>query len=738
MNRERVIAFPNSIFPLAFLVWAVMLCLPEKVLGQSQTFTSSGTFTVPHKITSLQVDLWGGGGGGGGGFNNSNQRPAAGAGGGGFTRSSGFAVTPSSSITVTIGIGGNGGSNSVTSTVGGNTIFGTITANGGGRGNGTTGGIGGGGSGGSYFFKGGDSPNSSGSNNNGGNGGGAAGNSVTIGANGSTNSDDTGGAGGTGANGGGSGGSGGNNDVSGNLGVIPGGGGGGGEGLILIAYPLPPVSPCFKVIDDGSISGVTVIEFSCTTSWTAPEGLTRFTAVVGGAGGGGGAGQGSGGGGAGALVTQTVNSPSPFGFPAGTTFTIGIGIGGLGGPSSSDRGGSGFPSNVSGTIANRLLTQTIQNRILAPVPISITASGGGGGGSTNPSAITGKTGASGGGGGANNTLGGTAGSGTAGFAGGLGNFDSGKAYAGGGGGGIRTAGEEGKAAGAGQGEGGGGGGAITFAINGVTYSFGAGGGGVGFNFNGTTKVGNGGTTISGTKVGGDGSITSGLPGIDKTGSGGGAGRDTGGKGGNGTVYIYYDNFRILPVEFLYFNAKIDELNRTGNLSWSTAQEWDNSHFEIERSVNGVTSWTKIGEIEGKGYSETPTEYNFTDSKLLASGGIVYYRLRQMDFNGKFAYSVTKSIKVEGLDGKGAWIVYPNPSSKKSTVTVDLRNRSVYSDEALLIQISDIKGVSETFTVNQIESVSEVVNAYLDRSIPGVYILQLIWGNNAQQLKLLRE
>jgi hypothetical protein len=113
-------------------------------------------------------------------------------------------------------------------------------------------------------------------------------------------------------------------------------------------------------------------------------------------------------------------------------------------------------------------------------------------------------------------------------------------------------------------------------------------------------------------------------------------------------------------------------------------------------------------------------------------------LKQVDFDGKFTYSITKSIKVDGIKGKGAWIAYPNPSSKKSTVTVDLLNRSVYNDEAILIQISDMRGVSETFTVNQIESVSEVVNAYLNRSIHGVYILQLIWGNNSQQIKLLRE
>jgi hypothetical protein len=113
-------------------------------------------------------------------------------------------------------------------------------------------------------------------------------------------------------------------------------------------------------------------------------------------------------------------------------------------------------------------------------------------------------------------------------------------------------------------------------------------------------------------------------------------------------------------------------------------------------------------------------------------------LKQVDFDDSFSYSITKSIKVDGIEGQGSWIAYPNPSSKKSTIMVDLLNRSVYNDEPILIQISDIRGVSETFTVNQVETVSEVVNRYMDQKIQGVYILQLIWGTNSQQLKLLRE
>jgi hypothetical protein len=304
-------------------------------------------------------------------------------------------------------------------------------------------------------------------------------------------------------------------------------------------------------------------------------------------------------------------------------------------------------------------------------------------------------------------------------------------------------GQNGKAAGAGQGEGGRGGDGIILALGDTLRYYGAGGGGIGEFFNGTEKIGEGGIANEIT-IGGDGNLDInntdgvGYPGVDKTGSGGGAGYYGGGRGGNGVVYIIFVNVRILEVEYEYFNATYEPSDRSANLTWATAKEWENSHFEIERSINGVSDWTAIGQIDGQGYSELSTEYKFTDSQLPAYGGVIYYRLKQVDFDDSFTYSVTKSIKVEGLEGQGSWIAYPNPSSKNSTITVDLLNRSVYNDEPILIQLSDIRGVSETFTVNQVEAVSEVVNSYMERSIPGVYVLQLIWGNNSQQIKLLRE
>lgn len=688
---------------------------------RSAVYTSNGTFYVPAGIFQITIKVWGGGGGGG---NNTN---GAGGGGGGYSVQT-ISVNPGEPIGLFIGAGGaaqaDGGDSWATRNSSPPNLIttGLVYAKGGKGAIGSTPGT---------YNTGLSIPVRFGYGNS------------TPGGNGQTGN---GGAGGNGGNGGagGAGGSGTGNDT-GKPGVAPGGGGGGsrgnssggsgGQGLILISYPLPPVSSCFTVLDDGAISGTTIIEFTCNTTWNAPQGLKNFTAYVGGAGGGGGANAGGGGGGAGQFKDALpYSTTSPSGLPAGTTFGITVGLGGAGGTSTqaSANGGSSF---ISGSIDGSSAIST-----------SSLALGGGGGGSRG---ATGNSGASGGGGSkldGTSSVSVTGGSGTsgAGTAGGVGFSNGTGPFAGGGGGGILSSGEAGNVSGSGLGQGkaGDGGNGRNYTIAGVTRNYGGGGGGISNSFQGgNTFFGVGGKAPNGTTIGGSGnqenSSSIGFAGVDKTGSGGGAGALSGGKGGNGVIYITYLNFRILPVEFLYFNVKYEESTRSGNLSWATAKEWENSHFEIERSINGVASWVNIGKTEGQGYSEVTSEYSFTDTKLPVAGGIVYYRLKQVDFSGKFAYSVTRSIKVEPLNGKGAWVAYPNPSSKKSTVIVDLLNRSVYSDEAIFIQISNMRGVSETFTVNQVESVSEVVNSYLDRSISGVYILRLIWGNNSQQIKLLR-
>ena len=214
----------------AIFLFIWLLAPNSNIAGQTQTqtFTTSGTFTVPAGVTSLIVEVWGGGGGGGFG-RNTNGAAGGGGGGGGYTIAT-VIVTPGSVISFTVGSGGTGGTTGgVQPTAGGTTTFSSstpVTAGGGGAGvgvsNNSSGAGGTGGIGGTYNGgTGAAGVNGTGAGFGGGGGGGSAG----------INSDGNNGSGLTGGiavTDGGAGGNGARN-AAGGPGTVPGGGGAGGH-----------------------------------------------------------------------------------------------------------------------------------------------------------------------------------------------------------------------------------------------------------------------------------------------------------------------------------------------------------------------------------------------------------------------------------------------------------------------------------------------------------------------------
>ncbi|MFP5042960.1 YHYH protein [Parasediminibacterium sp. JCM 36343] len=119
----------------------------------------------------------------------------------------------------------------------------------------------------------------------------------------------------------------------------------------------------------------------------------------------------------------------------------------------------------------------------------------------------------------------------------------------------------------------------------------------------------------------------------------------------------------LPVNLFSFNGYAD--NNTNILKWSTASEIGNSHFDIERSIDGV-NFSKIGQVQAVGAIGTTNNYAFTD--YVPVNGTDYYRLMQWDLNGSYSYSNT--ITVAKANAAFNVRVFPNPASDYLLVQAD--------------------------------------------------------------------
>jgi len=134
-------------------------------------------------------------------------------------------------------------------------------------------------------------------------------------------------------------------------------------------------------------------------------------------------------------------------------------------------------------------------------------------------------------------------------------------------------------------------------------------------------------------------------------------------GGLNNVQSFCNPASLLPVELLQFTAT--KQGNNGKLMWTTSSEKNNKYFMLERSADGET-WSDLAKVNSTapyGNSLTSLSYSFTDGSLLS--GSNYYRLKQVDYNGKSSYSSIRSI----YNQRTTPIVFPNPFENNFNVNV---------------------------------------------------------------------
>jgi hypothetical protein len=171
------------------------------------------------------------------------------------------------------------------------------------------------------------------------------------------------------------------------------------------------------------------------------------------------------------------------------------------------------------------------------------------------------------------------------------------------------------------------------------------------------------------------------------------------------IYAKVFSTTILPVKWLSYEVKTD---KAGNhILWTTASELNNDRFDIEKSSNG-TDWQLAGTVKAKGNSSQQTKYTYFDATSTSSK--TYYRIKQVDVDGRFEYSKTlfsqsQSEQIENVsyDPLTSKINISNPSLMAPAMLFNLAGTAV---------CEDIYG--ETLNVGSIEK--------------GIYVLKLPSGN----------
>ena len=178
----------------------------------------------------------------------------------------------------------------------------------------------------------------------------------------------------------------------------------------------------------------------------------------------------------------------------------------------------------------------------------------------------------------------------------------------------------------------------------------------------------------------------------------------------------------LPVTWLYFKGS--NQNKDNLLEWATASEQNSKEFILERSLTGNV-FSSIATIPAAGFSTITKTYQYKDYNIdRLNSSIMYYRIKQIDNDGKFRYSNIVRLNYN-LKEVPKSIVYPNPT--QSIITIAVGDKGLIGTFAKLYdesgrQLEIIKITANTQTIN--------MNKYVN----GVYFIRL---NNKEVLKVIK-
>ncbi|MBS1920486.1 MAG: exo-alpha-sialidase [Bacteroidetes bacterium] len=179
----------------------------------------------------------------------------------------------------------------------------------------------------------------------------------------------------------------------------------------------------------------------------------------------------------------------------------------------------------------------------------------------------------------------------------------------------------------------------------------------------------------------------------------------------------------LPLSLLSFKGNLSHNNKQVDLQWTTTNELNVSHFDIEFSTDGV-NFNKVGVVNASNTTAI-NNYSFSHTNLPVQSNIIYYRLKSVDIDGKFTYSEILKFR---LSDDGSVSIYPNPVNDKLLI-----NAPAFKNGILQVIVAGNGSIVKTMTVP-----GESFTVDLATLSKGAYIIKLTNGTSEKTMKIIKE
>jgi hypothetical protein len=169
---------------------------------------------------------------------------------------------------------------------------------------------------------------------------------------------------------------------------------------------------------------------------------------------------------------------------------------------------------------------------------------------------------------------------------------------------------------------------------------------------------------------------------------------------------------VLPVDFISFNGKL-LMDKTIRLDWKAETDTRHNYFDVEKSINNFT-FSSIGRVSGK-----PIYYMVDPSPNIGNN---YYRIKQVDVDGKYTYS--KVINIVYDPSAFTMQIYPNPIKDVLNLKVSLPGA-----DNIQLQVTDMQGQVVLKTTKFIANGIGEFHIDVKGWTPQLYSIKIIDSNN---------
>ena len=193
----------------------------------------------------------------------------------------------------------------------------------------------------------------------------------------------------------------------------------------------------------------------------------------------------------------------------------------------------------------------------------------------------------------------------------------------------------------------------------------------------------------------------------------------------------YPNQTTLPLNLESFTATLNSNGKKADLKWITSSEINVNRYVVERSTNAV-NFTDAAVIFATTTS-TANTYTIADDIASIQSGVIYYRLRMIDNDGKYKNSATVMIRLNTLNKNTISIqTFPNPTVNDLHVTIP----ATWQNKEVLYEV--VNSVGQVTKRIKASNSNQTQTINVNQLAPGVYVINVICGGASVQQKFIKQ